>query len=151
MAENLGISLTAYSLYEAGSREPKLAGLKLISQLLDVRVDDLLRDFNENKDKDTLWIKELASKLELETSMRIQFIKDDPEHLLVINAGLPSFATGANLHKENYTWRKIPRDLLFNLYTDAQSNSLHVLSQALKVHFCDTEKEFYSNKKEQES
>ena len=42
MANALGLSLTAYSLYEKGENEPNLTNLKYISIILDVSIDDLL-------------------------------------------------------------------------------------------------------------
>ena len=41
MANALGLSLTAYSLYEKGENEPNLTNLKYISIILDVSIDEL--------------------------------------------------------------------------------------------------------------
>lgn len=42
MANELGISLRAYQHYEAGTREPSLATLSKLTEILDVSIDALL-------------------------------------------------------------------------------------------------------------
>ena len=42
IAEYLGITAAAYSLYERGNREPKIAILRKIAEYYNVSVDDLL-------------------------------------------------------------------------------------------------------------
>lgn len=42
IAEYLGITVAAYSLYECGNREPKIAILRKIAEYYNVSVDDLL-------------------------------------------------------------------------------------------------------------
>lgn len=42
IAEYLGITVAAYSLYERGNREPKIAILRKIAEYYNVSVDDLL-------------------------------------------------------------------------------------------------------------
>ena len=50
IARYLGLSLTAYSLYEKGEREPNLLNLQKISIALDVTVDKLLKGENEDEE-----------------------------------------------------------------------------------------------------
>ena len=50
MARMLDLSLPAYSLYEKGEREPKLSNLKRIADILDVTVDELLKEEGNNSD-----------------------------------------------------------------------------------------------------
>ena len=47
IAEHLGITVAAYSLYERGNREPKIAILRKIAEYYDVSIDDLLETNHE--------------------------------------------------------------------------------------------------------
>lgn len=51
MARFLGVSLTAYSLYEKGEREPPLKNLKKISRMLGVPLDWLVEDTIDNNEE----------------------------------------------------------------------------------------------------
>lgn len=51
MARFLGVSLTAYSLYEKGEREPPLKNLKKISRMLGVPIDSLVEDTIDNDEE----------------------------------------------------------------------------------------------------
>ena len=54
MANALGLSLTAYSLYEKGENEPNLTNLKYISIILDVSIDELLSDGDSDCKKNSI-------------------------------------------------------------------------------------------------
>ena len=47
IAEHLGIPVAASSLYERGTREPKIAILRKIAEYYDVSIDDLLETNHE--------------------------------------------------------------------------------------------------------
>ena len=77
MAEFLGVTRSAYSLYESGLREPNLPTLKRISGILGISLDNLLEESEIDVRKEIQrQIKEISNSMDLSASEKKQKITE---------------------------------------------------------------------------